>query len=166
LRTVKARDGQGLQHEYLRLVESYREDGCVKQCVVINLGRKDLLSPHLDSLVHILQGERAEHGRVQVNLAWLQRWHRTLDELLEHKEEIEQRLYFQLCDLFSLQVELVFYDLTSTYFEGKGSKELGWYGCSRDGKRRNRQVQVGVVTVDGWLIAHHVFRVICVISKQ
>jgi transposase len=99
-----------------------------------------------------------EHGRVQVNLTWLQRWYRTLDELLEHKEEIEQRLYFELRDLFSLQVELVFYDLTSTYFEGEGPKELGRYGYNRDGKRRNRQVQVGVVMVNGWPIAHHVFR--------
>jgi hypothetical protein len=45
---------------------------------------------------------------VQVNLAWLQQWYRTLDELLGHKEELEQKLYFQLRDLFSLQVELVF----------------------------------------------------------
>ena len=47
LRTVKARGGQGSQHEYLRLVECYRENGRVKQRVVMNLGRKDLLSPHL-----------------------------------------------------------------------------------------------------------------------
>jgi transposase len=94
---------------------------------------------------------------VQVNLSWLQRWYRTLDELLQHKEEIEQGLYFKLRDLFSLQVELVFYDLTSTYFEGEGPKELGRHGYSRDGKPRNRQVQVGVVMLNGWPIAHHVF---------
>jgi transposase len=95
---------------------------------------------------------------VQVNLTWLQRWYRTLDELLEHKEEIEQALYFKLRDLFSLQVELVFYDLTSVYFEGEGPSELACYGHSRDGKPRNKQVEVGVVMVNGWPIAHHVFR--------
>jgi len=250
IRTVKARGRKGEKHEYLRLVETYREDGQTKQRVVMNLGRKDLLVPHLDSLVRILGGEgtgdwvrasevepdeaacwgavlvarhlwqelglesilddndkkqsaggaslaeRAfvlvtnrlcspgsehhlanwletdyvcdrrgqrwlvpweEHGRVQVNLAWLQRWYRTLDKLLERKEAVEQALYFKLRDLFSLRAELVFYDLTSTYFEGKGPEELGRHGYSRDGKPHNEQVQIGVVMVNGWPIAHHVF---------
>ena len=50
------------------------------------------------------------------------------------------------------------YDLTSTYFEGAGPPELGAHGHSRDGKPRDRQVLVGLVLVDGWPIAHHVFR--------
>ena len=102
--------------------------------------------------------EWEEHGRVQVNLSWLQRWYRTLDELLRYKEEIEQALYFKLRDLFSLKVELVFYDLTSVYFEGEDPSELACYGHSRDGKPRNKQVEVGMVMVNGWPIAHHVFR--------
>jgi transposase len=53
----------------------------------------------------------------------------------------------------------VFYDLTSTYFEGAGPPELGANGHSRDNKPRNRQVLVGLVMVDGWPIAHHVFEV-------
>ena len=52
---------------------------------------------------------------------------------------------------------MVFYDLTSTYFEGEGPPDLGAHGHSRDGKPRNRQVLVGLVMVDGWPIAHHVF---------
>jgi len=59
LRTVKARGRKGEKHEYLRLVETYRENGQTKQRVVINLGRKDLLAPHLGSLVRILGGEGA-----------------------------------------------------------------------------------------------------------
>jgi hypothetical protein len=57
--------------------------------------------------------------------------------------------------LFSLRVDLVFYDLTSTYFEGEGPSVLGAHGHSRDGKPRRRQVLVGVVMIDGWPIAHH-----------
>src|SRR6516165_3493348 len=52
---------------------------------------------------------------------------------------------------------MVFYDLTSTYFEGRGPIEMGAHGHSRDGKPRNPQVLVGLVLVDGWPIAHHVF---------
>lgn len=98
-----------------------------------------------------------EHGRVRVNLSWLQQWYRTLDKLLKCQEKIEQSLYLNLRDLFSLKVELVFYDMTSTYFEGEGPKELGRYGYSRDGKPHNEQVQIGVVMVNGWPLAHHVF---------
>src|SRR6266511_6305068 len=58
LRTVKARGAAGVTHEYLRLVESYWEHGQAKQRIVANLGRKDLLAPHLDALVRLLQGER------------------------------------------------------------------------------------------------------------
>jgi len=61
---------------------------------------------------------------------------------------MELALFFRLRDLFSLQVDMVFYDLTSTYFEGAGPPELGANGHSRDGKPRNPQVLVGLVMVD------------------
>jgi transposase len=66
-------------------------------------------------------------------------------------------LFVTLRDLFSLKVDMVFYDLTSTYFEGAGPPEIGKNGHSRDGKPRNPLVLVGLVLVDGWPIAHHVF---------
>jgi hypothetical protein len=81
VRSVKTRGRKGEKHEYLRLVESYRDSGRYKQRVVLNLGRKDILAPHLDGLVRLLQGEGTgnrwvpeweEHGRVQVNLSWPQ----------------------------------------------------------------------------------------------
>lgn len=100
---------------------------------------------------------RSRLPRVRVELRQLKQWYRTLDQLEHRKAEIEKELYVRLRDLFSLKVDLVFYDLTSTYFEGKGPPELGAHGHSRDGKPRNRQVLVGVVMVDGWPITHHVF---------
>src|SRR5262249_44961979 len=96
--------------------------------------------------------------RVRVEMHELKQWYRTLDELLAHKNTIEQALFLLLRDLFSLQVDVVFYDLTSTYFEGKGPPDLAANGHSRDGKPRNVQVLVGMVMVDGWPIAHHVFQ--------
>src|SRR3990172_993232 len=75
LRIVKAQGGQGVQHEYVRLVEAYREHGKNKQRVVCNLGRKDLLAAHLDGLIRLLRGERAgaaplRVGAVQATGAW------------------------------------------------------------------------------------------------
>jgi transposase len=95
--------------------------------------------------------------RVRVETRQLKQWYRTLDRLLTDKEKIEHGLFVQLRDLFSLKVDMVFYDLTSTYFEGHGPPEKGAHGHSRDDKPRNSQVLVGLVMVDGWPIAHHVF---------
>jgi transposase len=258
LRIVKTPGPGTTTYEYIRLVESYREDGKNKQRVVAHLGRKDLLAPHAEALLRLLTGtspppghvaaeevqplrvwrwgvmlaartlwqelgldsildrlegpqkavslaDRAlvlvahrlaapgrEHGltrwfetdyvcdrqgrqwqprwreegerlasrspRVRVESRQLQQWYRTLDQLLQHKERIETELYWRLRDLFNLQVDLAFYDLTSTYFEGHGPSQLAAHGHSRDGKPRNRQVLVGVVLVDGWPLAHHVLR--------
>ena len=98
-----------------------------------------------------------QQRRVKVDFAQLQRWYRTLDQLIAQKERIEVALYHRLRNLFSLKPELVFYDLTSTYFEGHGPPGLAKHGYSRDGKPRNVQVVVGVVMVAGWPIAHHVW---------
>ena len=96
--------------------------------------------------------------RVRGALRQLKRWYRTLDQLQARKAQIERELYLRLRDLLSLQVDVAFYDLTSTYFEGQGPPGLGAHGYSRDGQPRHRQVLVGVVLVDGWPITHHVFR--------
>ena len=83
-------------------------------------------------------------------------WYRTLDHLLLNKDKVEVSLFKRLRTLFDFQAELVFYDLTSTYFEGHGPG-LAKHGYSRDGKPRKVQVVVGVVMIAGWPIAHHVW---------
>jgi transposase len=103
------------------------------------------------------QRKASRTPRVRVEMRQLKRWYGTLDQLLACKAQLEQGLFLRLRDLFSLRVDMVFYDLTSTYFEGEGPPERGAHGHSRDGKPRNRQVLVGLVMVDGWPIAHHVF---------
>ena len=261
LRVVRAAGAKGVKHEYVRVVEAYRENGKNKHRTIINLGRKDLLAAHLDldKLNRLLHGEvqssenlrseniqaldawdwgpilvarslwtelgltrvleqlggrgrddgvalserafvlvanrlvapGSEHGlarwletdfvcdqqgrrwvpawrdgaarkasktpRVRVEPRQLQQWYRTLDQLLERKPKIEHELYLRLRDLATFQVDVVFYDLTSTYFEGKGPTVLGAHGYSRDCRPRDPQVLVGLVLIDGWPIAHHVF---------
>ncbi len=246
LRAVQAAPGR----TYLRLVENYREGHKVKQRVVLHLGRRDLLAPHLDALVRLLQSDQpsprwvstdqvstpqawnwgpmlairhlfdqlglgpildgqgkllrqgqplservfpllahrltrpgSEHAlaawledfyvctaqgrrwlpqwkawrRVKVSFDQLRLWYQTLDDLLPQKQRLEKEIYLQLRDLFSLGSDLVFYDITSTYFEGEGPEGWARFGYSRDGKPRHRQILLGVVMMDGWPIAHHVF---------
>src|SRR5579862_6779577 len=56
-RTVKVRSSSGTVNEYVRVVEAYREDGKVKQRVVADLGRKDLLVELLPKLRRLLDGD-------------------------------------------------------------------------------------------------------------
>jgi transposase len=56
-RTVKVRSPGGIVHEYVRVVEAYRDGGKVKQRVVADLGRKDLLVEVLPRLRRLLVGD-------------------------------------------------------------------------------------------------------------
>ena len=95
--------------------------------------------------------------RVRVQAFQLQRWYRTLDALLPLKNRIEEHLFARFRHLFAPQCDLVFYDLTSTYFEGLGPGTLGVRGYSRDHRPDAPQVLVGVAMVDGLPVAHTVF---------
>jgi transposase len=64
-----------------------------------------------------------------------------MDWLLERQDRIEQRLSVRHLD----EGRLVFYDLSSTYFEGT-TCPLAQRGYNRDGKRGLLQVNFGVVT--------------------
>jgi transposase len=260
IRSIKVRSSSGTVHEYVRIVESVWDQGRVRQKVVANLGRRDVLDAVLPMLQKFLRGEAeagtklpeqstspapvevldsstwgpmlvvrhlfdkldlwklldagrrwpkllpdedphddwtsrvvallanrltrpgSEHaladwletdyicdrrgrryvpcwkqqGRVRVDLRQLQYWYRALDHLHLNQSRIEVALYHQLRDLYHLEPDLVFYDLTSTYFAGHGPS-IARHGYSRDGRPRNVQVVVGVVMVSGWPIAHHVW---------
>src|SRR6266478_9349286 len=109
------------------------------------------------------QSLRPARGRLRggfwsrVDFEQLRLWYQSLDDLRAQKARIEKQVFLELRNLFSLRPDLVFYDITSTFFEGAGPTELGRFGYSRDGKPRNRQIVIGVVMMEGWPIAHHVF---------
>jgi transposase len=96
--------------------------------------------------------------RVKIHWDQLNQWYRTLDAVWEQKEQIEKELYLRVRDLFHLKADLVFYDVTSIYFERREPKgRLRRHGHNRDGKPRNVQVLLGVVLVGGFPIASHIF---------
>jgi transposase len=82
--------------------------------------------------------------------------YRALDALLEIKQPLEQALFRRLQHLFNLQVDVVFYDLTSSYFEGDGPP-LARYGYSRDKRPDRKQVLLALACEEhGFPIAHEV----------
>jgi transposase len=92
----------------------------------------------------------------------LDRLYRGLDAVADAKDEIEAHLFAELCNLTNLDLRLVCYDLTSTYFEGEERTSERFpakaFGYSRDHRGDRPQIVIGLlVTSDGIPIAHHVF---------
>jgi transposase len=87
------------------------------------------------------------------------RIYRALDQLLPHKQAIEQHLVKRLGELFDLSYDLLLYDVTSTYFEGLAARNpLAQRGHSRDHRPDCKQVCIAlVVTRDGMPLGYEVF---------
>ena len=66
-----------------------------------------------------------------------------MDQLNGHWVDLEKGLYQQA---FSQGVRLALYDLSSTYFEGRGPRGLARYGHSRDHRSDRPQVLLAVAT--------------------
>lgn len=79
--------------------------------------------------------------------------YRAMDFLLEHAEELQRTVFFSVATLFNLEVDLIFFDTTSTYFEldeADGEGELRRYGYSRDKRPDLPQAVIGLaVTREG-----------------
>jgi transposase len=211
---------------YFHLVESFRQDGKVKQRILLSLGRVEdnkleqlsgAISKHLDS-IHVL--DLAKHidinnayiyGSLMVldrlmetlginsvisviattheklsydlkkilftlitsrfvkpvsKLALYDRWiekfypvmvdhdialqhiYRSLDILAGHKEQIEQSLYEYKKDLFSINIDIVLYDLTTLRFESTREDlgDLRKFGYSKEMRTDCTQVVFGLLT--------------------
>ena len=87
------------------------------------------------------------------------RLYRALDALVPHKGALEQHLRSRLGALFSLEYDLLLYDVTSTFFEGEALQNpLAQRGYSRDQRPDCKQVCIAlVVTRDGMPLGYEVF---------
>jgi transposase len=64
-----------------------------------------------------------------------------------NKDLIEEMIFFDQRDLFS-ELELVFFDTTSIYFEGRGGETIGQRGFSKDHRPDLNQMVVGAIIDD------------------
>jgi transposase len=84
-------------------------------------------------------------------------FYRSMDQLLKIKDEIELAIFDKLRNLFSINVKLTFYDITSTFFYTDNCS-IGKNGYSRDKRPDKEQIVIGVVTsYEGYPIKHFVF---------
>lgn len=212
--------------KYVQIVENFRDNGKIKQKVIANLGRLDILQEtgQLDAITcglarlskscAVISANRAGQTQVDWDKEWgpalifgrlweilglpeiigelkasskyvfdieravfscvLQRllspgsdlkgskWlsdifipgadslslhhlYRSMDFLAEHKEAIERFLFDRSRTLFDTEVDLVFFDTTTVYFEGEGPEDFAEYGYSKDHRPDRKQILVGVV---------------------
>ena len=87
------------------------------------------------------------------------RLYRALDKLLVHKNDLQKHLKERLGELFQIDYDILLYDVTSTYFEGKSSRNpQAQRGYSRDSRPDCKQVCIGlVVTKEGIPLGYEVF---------
>ena len=211
---------------YYHLVEAYRQDGKVKQRVLMSLGRVEdnkleelatAISKHLETvnifnlakeidiadtyilgpllvlermieglgIKAVLQNILLQHKRLRFDfekviftqlcsrfikpvskLALYDNWvdrmypelvdphmdlqhiYRSLDVLADHKEDIERFLYQWKKDLFTINVDVVLYDLTTLRFEStrEDMGELRRFGYSKEMRTDCTQVVLGLLT--------------------
>ena len=140
------------------------------------LAAQDLQAPHEAALLAMTAQRLARPGsKLACRERWLERvWlppskdlsldqlYRALDILAEHGDAIEEEVFWHSADLFKLDVDLVFYDATTAWFEcdEEDTANHAWRGLtfaplrkrghSKEGRDNDPQVIIALaVTRDG-----------------
>ena len=73
-------------------------------------------------------------------------FYRAMDFLLDSDEELQREVFFSVADLLNLEVDLILFDTSSTYFEIEPEREDGFraFGHSKDHRDDLPQVVVGM----------------------
>jgi transposase len=146
----------------------WRALGIDKAIAKVAEGRK--VSPEVERLIFALVANRAlapSSKRAALEWArsgaWLpgidadigedpQVLYRAMDFLLDADEEVQREVFFSVSDLLNLEVDLILFDTSTTYFETEAEDEEGLraFGASKDRRPDRPQVVVGMaVTKEG-----------------
>ena len=85
--------------------------------------------------------------------------YRFLDKLSDKlKPQVEQIAFFHTLQILGGKVSVVFYDLTTLYFEAGDEDDLRKIGFSKDGKHQCPQIYLGLlVGLGGYAIGYNIF---------
>ena len=89
----------------------------------------------------------------------VQNIYRYLDKLYtSEKEQIQQISYSHTLKVLNENISIVFYDVTTLYFEIDQEDEIRKRGFSKDGKHQNPQIILGLlVSLGGYPLAYEIF---------
>jgi len=85
--------------------------------------------------------------------------YRFLDKLNNQlKDQVEQIAYAHTLNILQGNISIVFYDMTTLYFEASDEDDLRKTGFSKDGKHQNPQIYIGLlVGLGGYAIGYDIF---------
>ncbi len=85
--------------------------------------------------------------------------YRYLDKLYNSQKETVQDISYQhTIEVLNGEMSIIFYDVTTLYFEIDNEDELRKTGFSKEGKHQNPQIVLGLlVSIDGYPLAYEIF---------
>ena len=85
--------------------------------------------------------------------------YRYLDKLHKcQKEEVQKISYEHTLKILNNEISVVFYDVTTIYFQADNEDEIRKRGFSKDGKHQNPQIILGLLTsAGGYPLAYEIF---------
>lgn len=97
------------------------------------------------------------HHNIDVSIQTIYRY---LDELNQQKQEIIQRnIFHHTKDILGGKIGVVFYDMTTLYFEASDEDDIRKIGYSKDGKHQHPQIMLGLlVSSNGYPIGYEIFQ--------
>ena len=97
-----------------------------------------------------------KYQNIQVEVQTVYRY---LDKLYNKQKELVQSISYQhTLTILKNSISIVFYDVTTLYFEVDNEDELRKTGFSKEGKHQHPQIVLGLlVSVDGYPLAYEIF---------
>jgi transposase len=85
--------------------------------------------------------------------------YRYLDKLYTTQKDLVQTISYQhTLTIFGGKISIVFYDVTTLYFEIDNEDDLRRTGFSKEGRHQNPQIVLGLlVSIDGYPLAYEIF---------
>jgi hypothetical protein len=131
----------------------------IGEAIQARLDARQLQAPHATALLAMVAQRLDRPGsKLACHERWLDRvWlpearelglhqlYRALDLLAEHGDAVEQAVFWRAADLFKLDVDLVFYDATTAWFETDEEDVAGhaWRGLTFEPLRRRGHSKEG-----------------------
>lgn len=168
----------------IHMVKALWDQLGIGAAIASKIARKKLKAPHLAALLAmVVQRLERPGSKLACHEHWLERvWlpeakdlalgqlYRALDLLAEHGDAIERKVFWNSVDLFKLDVDLIFYDATTAWFEtdeedvaghtwrGLQFEPLRQRGHSKEGRDNDPQVVIALaVTREGVPVRSWIF---------
>jgi transposase len=139
----------GYQYVYSNVLKAYKLDEVFKRITKRTRIEFDFTNAILLMLIERLQDPSSKrsnylHQNEYLDLPQIGLHHlyRSLDKLADNNEYIQKQIFQKGRDLFNSKIDIVFYDVTTLYFESEVEKEdeLRQMGFGKDGKIGRTQI--------------------------